>query len=99
MKSLPSLLAAAFGAILLTSLPGAIAKEPAHAEAPKVAPAEALARLKSGNQRFVASKLKQPREAAKRRTELAQGQNPFAIVLACADSRTAPELVFDQGLG
>ncbi len=35
----------------------------------------------------------------KRRAELATGQRPFAIVLGCADSRTSPEVLFDQGLG
>jgi carbonic anhydrase len=79
---------------------GTFAKEPEHADAaPKVSPTEALARLKAGNERFVASKLEHPRQTAERRTELANGQHPFAIVLACADSRTSPELVFDQGLG
>ncbi len=34
-----------------------------------------------------------------RREELAGGQHPFAIILCCSDSRTPPEIVFDQGLG
>src|SRR6185436_3768032 len=34
-----------------------------------------------------------------RRTEVAEGQNPFAIILGCSDSRVPAELVFDQGLG
>ena len=65
----------------------------------KVAPADALARLKAGNQRFIAGKLQHPHQNPKRRTELATGQQPFAIVLGCADSRTSPEVLFDQGLG
>jgi carbonic anhydrase len=65
----------------------------------KVAPADALARLKAGNQRFIAGKLQHPHQNPKRRTELATGQRPFAIVLGCADSRTPPEVLFDQGLG
>jgi carbonic anhydrase len=74
--------------------------EPGHtAAAGKVSPAEALARLKAGNQRFVASNLKHPRQTAGRRRELATGQHPFAVILGCADSRTSPEVVFDQGLG
>jgi carbonic anhydrase len=73
---------------------------PEHGEqAPKVAPADALARLKAGNQRFIAGKLQHPHQNPKRRTELATGQRPFAIVLGCADSRTPPEVLFDQGLG
>ena len=67
--------------------------------APGISPVEALQRLKTGNQRFVASKLQHPHQSAERRTELATSQHPFAIVLGCADSRTAPEVVFDQGLG
>jgi carbonic anhydrase len=75
-------------------------ESPKHAEQPaKVAPAEALARLKAGNQRFIAGKLQHPHQNPKRRTELATSQRPFAIVLGCADSRTSPEVLFDQGLG
>lgn len=100
MKSNSSILTAAIVAILLSLPLGTIAKEPEHAHAaPKVSPTEALARLKVGNQRFVASKLEHPRQTAERRTELATSQHPFAVVLACADSRASPELVFDQGLG
>jgi len=73
---------------------------PQHAEQPaKVAPVEALARLKAGNQRFIAGKLQHPHQNPKRRAELITGQRPFAIVLGCADSRTSPEVLFDQGLG
>ena len=95
-----SILTPAIAAILLSFPSGTLAKDPEHADAaPKVAPTEALARLKAGNQRFVASKLEHPRQTAKRRTELATTQHPFAVVLGCADSRTSPEVVFDQGLG
>src|ERR1043166_1146874 len=38
-------------------------------------------------------------QAAKRRTELAKSQHPFAIIVSCSDSRVPPEIVFDQGLG
>ena len=78
----------------------AFAETPKHADQPPaVAPADALARLKAGNQRFVTGKLQHPHQGTERRTELANGQRPFAIVLGCADSRTAPEVLFDQGLG
>ena len=66
---------------------------------PGISPVEALERLKTGNQRFVAGKLQHPHQSAERRSELATSQHPFAIVLGCADSRSAPEVVFDQGLG
>ena len=62
--------------------------------------AEALRRLQEGNRRFVS----EMRESAAlvghaRRLETADGQEPFAIVLGCSDSRVPAELVFDQGLG
>jgi carbonic anhydrase len=61
---------------------------------------EALDRLREGNSRF-ASEVKSPQTRAShaRRRELAAGQEPFAIVLGCSDSRVPAELVFDQGLG
>lgn len=100
MKYKAYILTIAATVLILCLAPGLTAKEPEHADAaPKVAPADALARLQAGNQRFVAGKLQHPNQTAKRRAELATGQHPFAIVLACADSRTAPEVIFDQGLG
>lgn len=63
-------------------------------------PDAALAKLMAGNKRYVAQKAQHPDASAQRRQSLArQGQNPFAVVLGCADSRVPPELVFDQGLG
>src|SRR5205814_2589357 len=59
----------------------------------------ALAKLKEGNLRFASSEVSQSKPIAARRAETAQEQHPFAIVLACADSRTAPEIVFDQNIG
>jgi carbonic anhydrase len=56
-------------------------------------------RLKDGNARFAADKTSQKKIDAKRRAELVKGQQPFAIVLCCSDSRVPPEIVFDQGLG
>ncbi len=60
---------------------------------------DALKKLIAGNQRFVTDKPGHPHQSAARRTETAAGQKPFAIVLGCADSRVAPEQVFDQGIG
>ena len=60
---------------------------------------EALARLKAGNERFTAGKVRHPDQASTYRAALASGQHPFAVVLSCVDSRVPPELVFDQGLG
>ena len=64
-------------------------------------PDEALQRLMEGNNRFVHGQITMPHPAAviKSRLDVAHGQHPFAIVLACADLRVAPELIFDQGLG
>jgi len=57
------------------------------------------ARLMDGNKRFVEGKLATKDIGDNRRNELSKGQHPFAIVLTCSDSRVAPELLFDQGLG
>ena len=59
----------------------------------------ALAKLMAGNARYSSGNVSHPRQAAGRRAEVAKGQKPFAIVVGCSDSRTPPELVFDQGLG
>lgn len=61
---------------------------------------EALERLRAGNQRFVRNE----RESdafldPARRAQLAEKQQPFAIILGCSDSRVPAEIVFDQGLG
>lgn len=60
---------------------------------------EVLQRLKDGNERFVNDQLTHPLQDASRKQELSKGQWPWAIVLSCADSRVAPELTFDTGLG
>ncbi len=60
---------------------------------------DALARLREGNARFATSTVSTEKPTAAKRAETAQAQHPFAIVLACADSRTAPEIVFDQNIG
>lgn len=62
--------------------------------------AQALVRLRAGNQRFVSHQLegRGPSEAT-RRALLVEGQEPLAIVLGCSDSRVPAELVFDQGFG
>src|SRR4051794_11106241 len=67
--------------------------------APSVGAEAALARLKEGNARFAGSKMSSSKPTAAKRAETAQGQHPYAIVLGCADSRTAPEIVFDQSIG
>jgi carbonic anhydrase len=64
-----------------------------------LSPDEALKRLKEGNARFATDRPKEAELGSKRRIELAQGQRPIAVVLTCSDSRAAPEIVFDKGLG
>jgi len=60
---------------------------------------EALQSLLAGNARFAAGTALKPNQDQKRRAEIATGQHPIAIVVSCSDSRLAPEIVFDQGLG
>ena len=61
---------------------------------------EALARLREGNRRFVDNQcVASAALSPSRRATLVAGQEPFAIVLGCSDSRVPAELVFDQGLG
>ena len=61
--------------------------------------AEAINWLKEGNLRFASSRPRHAHEAASWRKHLKSGQQPFATILACSDSRVPPELVFDQGFG
>jgi len=60
---------------------------------------EALARLREGNRRFVSNQPAAQTVSNHRRAALVAGQEPFAIVLGCSDSRVPAELVFDQGFG
>src|ERR1700674_4723236 len=61
---------------------------------------EALARLREGNLRFAANvRGSDAFVSHTRRVELAAGQQPFAIILGCSDSRVPAELVFGQGFG
>ena len=68
------------------------------AEQSAITPDQALARLKEGNQRFIsAQSLHRDYPAQVKATS--SGQYPFAAVLSCMDSRSSPEIVFDQGIG
>jgi len=61
---------------------------------------DALALLRDGNRRFVADvRSHDTLPSRARRIELAAGQEPFAVILGCSDSRVPVEIVFDQGLG
>ncbi len=58
-----------------------------------------LGDLLRGNERFASGAPAHPRRDAARRRETAPGQQPFAAVLSCSDSRVPPEILFDQGIG
>ena len=61
---------------------------------------EALRRLREGNLRFIAEgRSEDGVTTTERRRALVDGQNPFAVILGCSDSRVPVELVFDQNLG
>jgi carbonic anhydrase len=62
-------------------------------------PAEALAELLAGNDRFVTGGRVHPNQDAERRSAVAAAQRPFAVVFGCSDSRLAAEIIFDRGLG
>ncbi|MFG2987941.1 carbonic anhydrase [Streptomyces sp. NPDC048257] len=62
-------------------------------------PEAAFSRLMEGNARWVNGDLEHPDRDPERRELVAAAQNPYGVVLTCIDSRVAPELVFDTGLG
>lgn len=75
------------------------AHAPAAAAAQEVSPDEAMGRLKHGNAIFARGGANLILPTSARVAELSKGQKPFAVVIGCADSRTAPELIFDCNLG
>jgi carbonic anhydrase len=89
--------AAGLGAAALTAFPVATLHAGNETAQPK--PDEVLAKLIEGNKRFVEGKLEHPGRSPKDFQALAEGQAPPAIILGCADSRVAPEILFDQGVG
>ena len=88
----------------------ALAQTPAETEgnkAPRVqtaesqaalTPASALEKLKKGNARFVEKNMRS-RDWLAKVSATAGGQYPFAVILACMDSRAPIEIIFDQGIG
>jgi carbonic anhydrase len=60
---------------------------------------EALERLLEGNRRYLAGECGGDERHELRRKETACGQDPFAIILGCSDSRVPPEIIFDSGIG
>jgi carbonic anhydrase len=75
---------------------GALAQD--HSQASPMSPEAALEALMQGNARH-AAKSPEHREDFAHRADRAEAQHPFAAIVACSDSRVAPERVFDQGPG
>jgi len=62
-------------------------------------PDETAEALRSGNRRFALDEPAHPRHSSALRASVVAQQAPFAAIVGCADSRVAPELIFDQGIG
>jgi len=103
LKAITFTLIAVPAVATITGCAGTGASEPlrmtiTRAEQQAMTPDQALERLVAGNERFTSGKsLRRDHPAQVRAT--AESQYPYAVVLACIDSRTAPEIIFDQGLG
>lgn len=70
-----------------------------HTVQPVCTAEEALSRLKAGNLRFMNGQARFPTVQKEVLADLAKGQQPYATILGCSDSRVPPELVFDAGFG
>jgi len=70
-----------------------------HKAAAALTAEQVLARLEAGNDRFVRGKARFPTVQKDILAELAKGQQPYATIIGCSDSRVPPELVFDAGFG
>ena len=66
---------------------------------PVISAAEGLQRLKEGNQRFLNGQAHFPTVCKETLADLARGQQPYATILGCSDSRVPPELIFDANFG
>jgi carbonic anhydrase len=100
-RFLGATIAAGVGGVLAFSAPALVGGRLAFAaeEAMGPTPDEALKMLMEGNARYVAGEPTYPNQTEDRRTIVARTQHPIAVVVGCSDSRVAPELAFDQGLG
>jgi carbonic anhydrase len=83
--------------VLVLSVAGVVAAETAAG----VSPEDALANLMAGNEKFTQGNLANLIINSKPavREELVKGQHPYAVIVDCSDSRLAPEIIFDKGLG
>jgi carbonic anhydrase len=89
-----SILGAGLGYELMTPKPAMVATPGSQSEAD-----ESLKQLMDGNRRYISRRLTHPHQTGIRIREISASQYPFAVVLGCSDSRVAPEILFDQGLG
>jgi carbonic anhydrase len=97
MRKIPTMTLA--GVLLSCVLiPGAAIRAADHPAAEGVSAGEAFQRLERGNDRYTHDHL-QAKNFAQERHALAKSQHPYAIIIACADSRVAPEIMFDESLG
>jgi carbonic anhydrase len=68
--------------------------------AEKTSPEKALNKLITGNTRAIEGKIEHPNYFNESKMQsLALKQEPFAVIVACSDSRVSPEILFDQGIG
>ncbi|MDJ0737952.1 MAG: carbonic anhydrase [Nostocaceae cyanobacterium] len=102
-RSLVKLSAGAVGAgVLATACSDSLSSKTVvteEKEEKNITPDQALKKLMEGNQRFVNQTQKNPNQTITRLKKVASGQNPYASILGCADSRVPAEIIFDQGLG
>jgi len=92
-----SLLAAVL--VLIVVLSGCGTSNKKTSEVTSFNSSQALEELKEGNAKFVTGQVSQIETSVMQRVSLAEGQEPFAVIVGCSDSRVPPELLFDQGLG
>jgi carbonic anhydrase len=83
--------------VVFPLLPSVLAAQQVPAKA--VAADNAIKELMEGNARFAKGKATHPRRSPDDFRAVSEVQNPIAVVVACADSRVSPELVFDAGVG
>jgi carbonic anhydrase len=83
--------------IVLALLAPTYAADPASSN--KVTSDAALRQLLEGNVRFSQGKATNPRRRPEDFRAVSKEQHPLAVVIACADSRVSPELLFDAGVG
>lgn len=65
----------------------------------KKSPQAYIQQMMEGNERYMQDKLEHPNRTSARRESLTSIQEPFAAIIGCSDSRVAPEIIFDQGIG